>query len=177
MEFLLILLAALVSSIVSYKAGKFLHKPFYPPTGTRGFCTSCIDLRFVNTTMNAFQDEFGVNAFDIFSVPGPSLALASASTGLYATSFSSAWRRGLEISQDVNDTTAVVIADHEDCGYYGTAPFVSATSYTNGNRAQRKAIQFAQMSRTLNYLEGVYPTTTFEGIWVGLDGSVVSVPF
>ena len=177
MEYFFVLLSALISSIISYKAGKYVPLPYYPSTERRGFCTSCIDMRFVNTENEAFESEFGVNGFDIFVAPGPSLALASNSTGLYAPAFSAAWHRGLEISQAVNSTTVVVIADHEDCGYYASAPYVSASSYSAGNYEQRKAIQFRQMSVTLNYLAASYTDTEFEGMWIGLDGSVEYVPF
>ena len=175
----IVVLLVILSSIVSFQLGKTkVVLPDYPPAGTvRAFCTSCVDLRFVDTEMAAFENEFGVNSFDIFVAPGPSLALASNSTALFATEFATAWDRGLSVSQMVNGTSVAVLCDHENCGYFSA----SISSYATGSYLERKQIQFAEMSKTLNYLTDYYAppdyNVTFSGMWIGLDGSVEQVPF
>lgn len=175
-------LVALVILIV--RTFKDTVLPAYPPSSTRrAFCTTCIDLRFVDTKVKFLNNEFGLHSYDIFAAPGPSLALSdptdltdpvhSALPG-YASSFSNAWRSGLEISQAVNSTTQVVLLDHENCGFFNLY-----AGYEDGDYATKKAIQFAQMSKTLNYLNTTLVpqyTTLYHGYWVGLNGITEQVP-
>ena len=157
--------------------------PSYPSDSTRrAFCTTCIDLRFVDTKVSFLNKEFGLHSYDIFSAPGPSFALSNPADVTppvhdalpgFASSFSNAWRSGLAISQAVNSTTQVVLLDHENCGFYNLY-----TGYEAGDYATKKAIQFAQMSKTLNYIKSV-PTqysTLYHGYWVGLNGITEEVP-
>jgi hypothetical protein len=157
--------------------------PEYPPAGTRrAFCTTCIDLRFVDTKITFLNNEFGIHSYDIFAAPGPSLALSDPADATdpqhaalpgYVSSFSNAWRSGLEISQAVNSTTQVALLDHENCGFFNLY-----NGYLDGDYATKKAIQFAQMSKTINYLKTattLYPTVYY-GYWVGLNGVTEAVP-
>ncbi len=175
---------ALAIFVVKAYEGSATSLPDYPPATTRrAFCTTCIDLRFVDTKISFLNDEFGLHSYDIFATPGPSLALSDPLDATdpqhallpgYVSSFSNAWRSGLEISQAVNSTTQVALLDHENCGFFNLY-----TGYENGDYATKKAIQFAQMSKTINHLRTVttpqYPTLYY-GYWVGLNGVTEAVP-
>lgn len=183
-----IVIATLVALVILIVKTYEKTLPSYPPAGARrAFCTTCIDLRFVETEFAFLDTEFGLHSYDIFAAPGPSYALSDPSLLVgfthgvntpipkppFADAFHDAWQRGLSVSQLVNTTSQVALVDHENCGYYNFYP-----GYQDGDYATRKYIQFQQMSTTLNYLKTL-PTqyeTEYVGYWVGLNGVTERVP-
>jgi hypothetical protein len=159
-----VLLVCAVIFLAGLKLGslKFIQTTQYPLGGVqRAFCTSCIDMRFVDESNSFFQARYGDNAYDSYVVPGPALALYSVSGGLFASDFRLAWTRALSISMLVNSSEVVTLLDHEYCGYF-------RASYTNKTDAELKLIQFSLSSMTANQIKTAFPSVTVEAFWMGL---------
>lgn len=173
MYFVFILFAFLVGIAFQQLRSK-IALPNYG-SGPYCFCASCIDMRFINTEIQAYNTELGINNYDLTGLPGPSLALSTLTQGIFHTQFETAWVKALSISQLVNSSEKIILSDHENCGYYNNYTSPLGVSYSTSTSLIKKQLQFERMSITINDLKNTF-TNSFTAFWFGLNGLYENVP-